>query len=197
MSTAEQDHGPGGLVWNGAMSVIIAVGIASVAVLQLSNAFTPGGLASTVAIPQSSGGGSTPSGDVLRVAQGTVTIPHPDAGLVALTICTILLAAIAGILVVAFYFSLTVEITRGRTFSRRAIRSLYAISAVVLIATAGCYMLDMALGRAVRAAAGLPSINADAPASYWMGFAIASGIGLVATAFRQGDRLQRETEGLV
>jgi hypothetical protein len=183
-------------VWSGIVSLIVILGIAGLAALRLVNAFSSGGLTTEVTIPESRGD-ATPSGDALQVTQGIVTLQHPDAGLVALMIGTIVLAAVAGILVVISYFVLTAEITRERTFSRRAIRSLYAMSAVVLITTVGCYAMDMAIGRAVRAAAGLAAVGTDAPVSYWMGFAVGGGIGLVATAFQRGARLQRETEGLV
>jgi len=98
---------------------------------------------------------------------------------------------------VVCYLLLTVEVSRSRTFSRRSIRMLSALSAIILIATTGCYLLDSAIARAVRTAAGLGEVGAITSLSYWMAFAIVGALGLIAYAFRKGAALQRETEGLV
>ena len=185
------------LVWTSILATATVVGIIVVAVIRFTGAFTNAGLSLEVPIPESFGAQHAPSGASLQVTQAIVTVTGADAGLVTLVCGTILLAAIAGIAVVVCYLLLTVEVSRSRTFSRRSIRMLSALSAIILIATTGCYLLDSAIARAVRTAAGLGEVGAITSLSYWMAFAIVGALGLIAYAFRKGAALQRETEGLV
>ncbi|WP_309128259.1 hypothetical protein [Microbacterium sp.] len=179
------------------VAVFTIVGIAFVAANRFLTAFTADGLALEVPIPAEHGAPTSPSGAALQVTQAIVTVPSANAGLAALAVGTILLAAFAGIAVVILYLALALEISRGRPFSRRSNRLLAAISAVVLLGTTGCYLLDSAIARSVRSAAGFGEIGSWTPLSYWMGFAIVGALGLIAYAFRRGSVLQRETEGLV
>lgn len=185
------------LIWTTILAAITVMGIIVVAVIRFTGTFTGAGLSLEVPIPESFGAQHAPSGVSLQVTQAIVTVTGADAGLVTLVCGTILLAAIAGIAVVVCYLLLTVEVARSRTFSRRSIRMLGAMSAIILVATTGCYLLDSAIARAVRTAAGLGEVGAITSLSYWMGFAIVGALGLIAYAFRKGAVLQRETEGLV
>ncbi|MGB4135163.1 MAG: hypothetical protein WA971_01280 [Microbacterium sp.] len=196
----EQTRTPlgGGIIWTGIVAALTSVGIAGVAVLRLVNAFGPGGVSMQVPVPASSGASATPSGAGMQVTQAIVTVPDPDAGLVAMTVGTILLAAAVGVAVLGCYLVFFAEVIRGRPFSRRAIRMLYAMMTVVILGTMGCYLLDSLVAQSVRSAAGLgEGGGGSTPLSYWLGFAIFGALGLIIQAFHRGAALQRETEGLV
>jgi hypothetical protein len=160
-------------------------------------AFGGGDLVWEVALPESYDSPAAPSGASVQVTQGIVSVPDAGAGLVSLMIMTVVVAALAGIAAIACYLVLTAEISRGRTFSRRAVRMLSWMATIVLLGTVACYLLDSAIGRGVRAAVGLDEVGGSTPLSYWMGFAIFAALGLITYAFRRGAALEKETEGLV
>lgn len=185
------------VVWTGIVAAGTVVGISAVAILRFLHAFGSAGLAVEVALPANLPSPAAPSGGAVQVTQGIVTVPHAGSTLIALVIGTILVAAIAGILIVACAFILTLEIARGRMFSRRAIRMLGGMALTAFVGTAGCYALDTEIGRSVRAAAGLGAAVGSAPLSYWMGFAIGGMLTVITIAFHRGAALQKDTEGLV
>ncbi|MFD5226319.1 hypothetical protein ACFWHT_11920 [Microbacterium sp. NPDC058342] len=198
MSSASHDRLTSGkLIGTIIVAVLTTVGIAFVAANRFLTTFTADGLAVEVPIPAGDASTDSPSGATVRVTQAVVTVTDADAALTALTIGTIVLAAVTGVAVVVSCVALALEISGGRSFSRLARRLLTAISAAVLIGTAGCYLLDSAIARSVRTTAGYGEIGYWSPLSYWMGFAIVGALGLIAYAFRRGTALQKDTEGLV
>ncbi|MFD5215421.1 hypothetical protein [Microbacterium sp. NPDC058345] len=187
----------GRLIGTVVVAVLTVVGIALVAANRFLTTFTADGLAVEVPLPGEDASSASPSGASVQVTQAIVIVPDADAGLTALIVATIVLAAVAGAAVVVSCVALALEISGGRSFSRRSKRLLTAISVAVLIGTTGCYLLDSAIARSVRSTAGYGEIGSWTPLSYWMGFAIIGALGLIGFAFGRGSALQRETEGLV
>ena len=183
------------IVWTAVVAVLAVAGIVTNAATKLMIAL--GGEGVRWEVPLSSGADSPPPGAPVQVTQGIVTIPDADAGLISPIIGTTVVAAVAGIAVIGCYLVLAIEISRGRTFSSRAIGMLRAMATIVLLGTATCYLLDSAITRAVQASAGLGEASGSTPLSYWMGFAIFTALSMIAYAFRRGAALQKETEGLV
>ncbi|MFE6735227.1 hypothetical protein [Microbacterium sp. NPDC057650] len=197
MSIVERSFRGANLVWTGIIAALAVVGVLSVAVTRLMIAFGPAGIVWQVALPESYDSPSAPSGASVQVTQGIVEVTDASAGLVSLMVMTVVVAALAGIAAIACYFVLTAEISRGRTFSRRAIRMLTWMATIVLLGTVACYLLDSAIGRGVRSAVGLGEVGGSTPLSYWMGFAIFAALSLITYAFRRGAALEKDTEGLV
>lgn len=195
MNTEKRAPWEANIVWTGIVAALAVAGIVTVAATRLMIAFSSEGV--TWEVPLSSGTDSPPPGAPVQVTQGIVTVLDADGGLIALIVGTVAVAAVAGIATIACYFVLAVEISRGRTFSLRAIRMLTAMATIVLLGTMACYLLDSAVGRAMRMSVGFGEAGSSTPLSYWMGFAIFTALTLIAYAFRRGAALHRETEGLV
>ncbi|MFC4137588.1 MULTISPECIES: DUF2975 domain-containing protein [unclassified Microbacterium] len=196
MSTADRSSRGAHLGWTAIVGGLAVLGIVSVAVTRLMIAFGDG-VRWEVTLPESYDSPAAPHGTSVQVTQGIVTVPDAGTGLLSLMILTVVVAALSGIAAIACYLVLTTEISRGRTFSRRAIRMLTWMATIVLVGTVACYLLDSAIGRGVRAAVGLDEVGGSTPLSYWMGFAIFAALSLITYAFRRGAVLQKETEGLV
>ena len=184
-------------VWTGVVAVLAVAAIVSLAVTRLAIAFGEDGLVWEIPIPESYDAPPAPSGASVQVTQGIVSVPDAGAGVSALIVATVGVAAIAGIAAICCYVVLSLEVSRGRTFSRRAVRMLTSMAAITLLGTTTCYLLDSAIGRSVRSAVGLGEVGGSTPLSYWLGFAIFAALSLIAYAFRRGAALQKDTEGLV
>lgn len=142
-----------------------------------------------------------PDGDPIPVelTGGVITAPSlPPASLGALFIAEGLFAAVV-VTVVTLLLLLTADILRGRIFSRRNTGLVSAAGVVTLIGVAGvpffqnmvangaiAWLSDRTYDRGDLQLIDLPSL-----------IGIAFVAGLAGTVFAVGDRLQRDTEGLV
>lgn len=197
MSAQERAPRSASLVWTGVVAAIAVVSIVSVAATRLAIAFGGNDLMWEVALPESYGSPAAPSGASVQVTQGIVKVPDAGTQLVLLVLATVIMAALTSIAVIGCYVVLAAEISRGRTFSRRAVRMLSWMAVIVLLGTVACYLIDSAIGKGVRTAVGLDDVGGSTPLSYWMGFAIFAALTLITYAFRRGAALEKETEGLV
>jgi len=135
----------------------------------------------------------------VELTGGVITAPSlPPASLGALFIAEGLFAAVV-VTVVALLLLLTSDILRGRIFSRRNTGLVSAAGVVTLVGVAGvpffqnmvangaiAYLSDRTFDRGAVQLIDVPSL-----------IGIAFVAGLAGTVFAVGDRLQRDTEGLV
>ncbi len=142
-----------------------------------------------------------PNGAPVAVALDTATIfapPLQPAAQGALVISYAISAA-AVITVVVLLLVLCFGILRGRIFRRR---HTAIVSAAGIVAIAGMYFVPFFHNMAVNGAIALLSDytydrNVNASVDLLPIFAVAFVAALAGTAFAVGDRLQRDTEGLV
>jgi len=135
----------------------------------------------------------------VELTGGVITAPSlPPASLGALFIAEGLFAAVV-VTVVTLLLLLTSDILRGRIFSRRNTGLVSAAGVVTLVGVAGvpffqnmvangaiAYLSDRTFDRGAVQLIDVPSL-----------IGIAFVAGLAGTVFAVGDRLQRDTEGLV
>ncbi|WZH37686.1 MAG: hypothetical protein PIR02_03245 [Microbacterium enclense] len=135
----------------------------------------------------------------VELTEGVITAPAlPPASLWALFIAEGLFAAVV-VTVVALLLLLTADILRGRIFSRRNTALVSAAGIVTLVGVAGVpFFHNMVANGAV---AWLSERTFDRGAVQLIDVPSLIGIafvaGLAGTVFAVGDRLQRDTEGLV
>ena len=142
-----------------------------------------------------------PDGAPVPVELGTGVIVAPElpiASLWALVIAEVLLAAVV-VTVVVLLLLLTADILRGHIFSRRNTLLVSAAGTVTLVGLAGVpFFQNMVANGALARMSdytydrGLVQII-DLPVLFGAAFIAA----LAGTVFTVGDRLQRDTEGLV
>lgn len=138
---------------------------------------------------------SSASGSVVGVDAGLRTLLASGA------ILSLLVSAVPGLLIAA----ISQRAISGAPFARNAARWLLVGAAIVLVAgTLGPVLTQV--GEALVAQAVLPAPGGDAPvtAESVVGFTtplwplgVALGLSALSVIFRQGARLQRDTEGLV
>ncbi len=130
---------------------------------------------------------------------GVIVAPElPIASLWALVIAEVLFAAVV-VTVVVLLLLLTADILRGRIFSRRNTGLVAAAGTVTLVGLAGVpFFQNMVANGALARMSdytydrGLVQVI-DLPTLFGAAFVVA----LASTVFTVGDRLQRDTEGLV
>lgn len=142
-----------------------------------------------------------PDGAPVPVELGTGAIIAPElpiASLWALVIAEALLAAVV-VTVVVLLLLLVADILRGRIFSRRNTTLVSAAGIVALVGLAGVpFFQNMVANGALARMSdytydrGLVQVI-DLPTLFGAAFLVA----LASTVFTVGDRLQRDTEGLV
>lgn len=157
---------------------------------------------------ESGGGGITGEGAVLYCAtadSASATVSGLDGGLRALlgvgSVLSLLVAAVPGVVIAVLGQR---ALTRA-PFAARSARWLLVSAIVVLVAgTLGSLLTDV--GSFLVAQSVLAESIADAPLTAPTAFSlnppvwplgVALGLGALSVIFRQGARLQRETEGLV
>lgn len=178
-------------VWasiRGVISIITALPNRDVAVLIPFDA-TP------AAAPIGPGGGEVG----IQVESAVVTVPSlPVASLVALVIADVLLIAVI-VTVVALLLVLSFGILRGRIFSRRHAALVVAAGTSVLVGVIGVpFFQNMVANGALARISDYGfdrgyTAMIDLPVLFGAAFLAA----LAGTVFAVGERLQRDTEGLV
>lgn len=145
--------------------------------------------------PLGPGGAAVP----VELGIGTIVAPElPIASLGALVIAEVLFAAVV-VAVVVLLLLLVADILRGRIFSRRNTSLVSAAGFVTLVGLAGVpFFQNMVANGALARMSdytydrGLVQVI-DLPVLFGAAFVAA----LAGTVFTVGDRLQRDTEGLV
>ncbi|MFJ4037254.1 hypothetical protein ACIPVB_04160 [Microbacterium sp. NPDC090007] len=135
----------------------------------------------------------------VELGSGVVIAPElPIASLWALVIAQVLFAAVV-VTVVALLLVLVVGILRGRIFSRRNTGLVSAAGGVTLVGVAGVPFFQNMVANGALAWISERSYErglvqtVDLPVLFGVAFLAA----LAGTVFSVGDRLQRDTEGLV
>lgn len=194
MSTTTRTSGALDLVVYGVAASLTAL---AVAVYRITEIVSPAGPAVTV--------GADAASSALRLSPGAavdaVVVRAPDlgAGGRAWMIGAVLIAALAAIIVAAALMRVAFAVRRGRVFTGGATRALTVIAATLTVAVFSWPIVDgMGRQHAVQSL-GIRfetlSMLDLLPLLPILLAAVAAAV--LAGAFAQGERLQRDTEGLV
>jgi hypothetical protein len=183
------------------VAAVAGASVITLAVRRLLAMFAEAG-ATTVDMPAQASGVAFPvaeGADVTgTITRATVAVPDLPAIVIGSFVLDIVVTAAGYLAVIVLAVILCVRFMRGRFFERGASRLLATIS-IVLVATpiAGVFFRNMGLNGTYAALGGdfdgMSELFWEAAPVYLAAMAV----GALAIAFRQGERLRRETEGLV
>lgn len=103
------------------------------------------------------------------------------------------------IVVIACVLGVSRNLIRGRAFASSNSRYIFTASITLFVGTLLAYMgTTFGINGAFASVGYLGNASqANMPASYWPSLFLAIALSVIAIAFRAGERLQRDTEGLV
>ncbi|WP_065571723.1 DUF2975 domain-containing protein [Microbacterium oleivorans] len=194
MSTATRTTGALDLIVYGVAASLAALAVAT---FRITEILSPEGPAVTVGADAA----SAALGLSARTGVDAVVVRAPDlgAGGRAWMIAAVLLAALAAIVIAAALMRVALAVRRGRVFTGGATRALAAIAATLTIAVFAWPIID-GMGRQHA----LQSLGIRFETLSMLDLLpllpillVAVAAAVLASAFAQGERLQRDTEGLV
>ncbi|MFD1714832.1 hypothetical protein ACFSBZ_10150 [Amnibacterium flavum] len=149
------------------------------------------------------------------IDDASATLPLPDgtadialtsgtaivSGMPAITLVSVAGAAIitaaASLAVIGLVLALCLNLARGRYFSTRNTLTVTAISATIAVGWFVSHLFTQMASNGAIAALTDRAYEASTIPFDWTPILAAIAVGAVAAAFRAGERLQRDTEGLV
>jgi hypothetical protein len=200
-TTAQSPRGRIALLVVGILAALWALGSAIFAIAQavteaasgtitLQLTTTPGYTTFGIPLP----GGATATG---TDAVDNVAIPGLDPAPIIVHTAALVVIALAHLVLAATAYVLARGLLRGVPFTRRMSRQLFAsAAALLLIAIVGQLLTWWGSALAIASTPNLGYLSPLPPIDPLM-ITITIALILIAGAFRYGERLQRETEGLV
>jgi len=194
MSTATRTTGALDLIVYGVAASLAALAVAT---FRITEILSPEGPAVTVGADAA----SAALGLSTEATVDAVTVRAPDlgAGGRAWMIAAVLLVALASVVVAAALMRVALAVRRGRVFTGGATRASAAIAATLTIAVFAWPIID-GMGRQHA----LQSLGIRFETLSMLDLLpllpillVAVAAAVLASAFAQGERLQRDTEGLV
>lgn len=183
-------------------AAIAAVGTVVLTVIRLFDLFAVDGIAATgrvddveAGIPIGPGGASVTA----RIHEFSFTatdIPALSAGSYA---AAIIITGLAYLVVIACVLRFCLNLMLGQAFTRQNTRLITATAITILAGTALTAFCNTMGANGAFASLGDGAVepNTAITSGYWVAMFACVTLGAVAVAFRTGERLQRETEGLV
>ncbi|MBD3941389.1 DUF2975 domain-containing protein [Microbacterium sp. NEAU-LLC] len=184
----------------GALAAIVVVAAAG---MRAVDVFRPGGIAWTFdvdQVPIDAKLDSETAGVQGFMTQAEVIAPGVNAVSVTAIVLSIVLGALAALLVIAAVMFVAFSLLRGRIFMPATARAFDVIGWAIVLGAAAVMFFDTLGRNGVLAALGAEDVGADLGAQFWAfapAWAAGVSVGIVARAFRRGVRLQRETDLLV
>lgn len=188
----------------GAIAAIASIGAAVRRLLEL---FSPDGIAISVPLEQMPAElalGVQGAAVSVHVTQATVLVPDLNTLSLIMLVATIIAQALTVLVVAVCALLLCRNLMRGAAFGRANTKliftSFYVVLAGAVLSQAGT---TLGLNGVFAALAGTPTYgteytsNVNILASFWPSYLAAIALGAIAIAFRRGEALQRDAEGLV
>ncbi|GAA1733702.1 hypothetical protein [Microbacterium paludicola] len=187
------------ILWGAAAAVLTVIS----AIADFASTFTPDGLALTMRVDPAAVSAvieSTAFAVAGTATEMTVVSADVNAVSTACAAASILITALARLIIVGAATHLAWSFLRGRFFSPAVTRDLYVIGIAVIAWGLGGILFDRMAHNGMLTALGVEETEPLDPLEFWgiTGYVFASvAIGLLALAFRRGFQLQRDTEGLL
>lgn len=183
-------------------SGLTAFAVVLAAVVRIAEVFRPEGVAVRLPLadaPATLTIDGASAAAAYTATDATVLVPDAGAGTLAWFTASIGVAAVAALVVLGALIRLALAFQSGRLFTRTTVRALTLIGGV-LFAGSCIVMLTDALGRSgAYATLGIPyePIGMLELVPYLPAWIAAIAVAMLAGAFERGQRMQRDTEGLV
>lgn len=183
-------------------AAIAAVVTVTVTVIRMLDLFAVDGITATArlsGVPADlpiGPGGATVGGQLHEVSFTATDIPALSAGSYA---AAIIITGLAFLVVIACVLRFCLNLMRGEAFTRENTRLITVTSITILAGTALTAFCNTMAANGAFFALGDGAVEPDTSvtATYWVAAFACVSLGAVAVAFRAGERLQRDTEGLV
>ncbi|WP_159602221.1 hypothetical protein [Agromyces humi] len=133
----------------------------------------------------------------VEVTQAVVTVPHPAAATQFALVAQPIVAGLATVVVIALLAAFAWNVGRGRAFSRANVRVIWWATFTLLVGwILGGLFTTMGVNGALSAVSEY-GYDGVLFSTDWVAFWGIMALGVVGAAFQVGERLQRDTEGLV
>lgn len=179
---------------------VAAVVVIVVTVLRMLDLFSVDGVAARVPIPDGVPA-ELPIGDgtvASVVFEAQITSQELARATVDALAAAIIIPAVAYLAVIGCAIAFCLNLMRGTAFSRTNTRLIFATSMIVLFGSMLTQWTTIMGANGTYAALGGEFDGQSAVmGDFWPAYLAAIGLGAIAIAFRRGERLQHDTEGLV
>ena len=186
------------IVFSSAAALCVVI----VATMRIFDVFRPEGVAVRMPLTNAPARFELEGTDAVRehvATSATLLVPGVETGALVAFAASIAIAAAGALVVLGALIRIALAFRAGQIFTSTTTRALTLIGGTVFAAACGVLLTD-ALGRSGACAAlGIPyePIHMLDLVPYAPVWAVAIAVGLIAAAFERGQRMQRDTEGLV
>lgn len=133
----------------------------------------------------------------VEVVQGVVTVPQPAAATQFALVAEPVVSGLAGVAAIALLALFAWNVAQGRAFSRANVRIVWGATIALMAGwILGGLFTTMGVNGALSAVSEY-TYDGVLFATDWTAFWGILALGAIGAAFQIGERLQRETEGLV
>lgn len=141
-------------------------------------------------------GGASVSGRLHEISFTATEIPGLSAGSYA---AAIIVTGLAYLVVIGCVLRFCLNLMRGEAFTRQNTRLITTTAITILVGTALTALCNTMGANGAFASIGDWTVEPDTSVThdYWVAMFACITLGAVAVAFRSGERLRRDTEGLV
>lgn len=183
-------------------AAIAAVVTIAVTVIRLLDLFAVDGIAANgrldgldAELPIGPGGASV-TGRIHEISFTATEIPALSAGAYA---AAIVITGLSYLVVITCILRFCLNLMLGQAFTRQNTRLITATAITILAGTALTAFCNTMGANGAFSSLGDGAVEpyTDVTTEYWVAMFACVALGAVAVAFRAGERLQRETEGLV
>jgi hypothetical protein len=179
-----------------------AVATVTITVIRLLDLFAVDGITATARVDGVPAdlpigpGGSPVAGTLHQISFTAADIDPISAGSYA---AAIIVTGLAYLVVIACILRFCLNLARGQAFIRENTKLITITASTILVGTALAAFCNTMGANGAFAALGDGALepNNAVTAEYWVAMFACVTLGAVAVAFRAGERLQRDTEGLV
>jgi hypothetical protein len=184
------------------VAAIAAVVTVTVTVIRMLDLFSVDGITATArldGVPADlpiGPGGAAVSGRLHEISFTATEIPGLSAGSYA---AAIIFTGLAYLVVIGCVLRFCINLMRGESFTRQNTRLIWAAAITILAGTALTAFCNTMGVNGAFASIGDWTVEPDTSVTheYWVAMFACITLGAVAVAFRAGERLRRDTEGLV
>lgn len=183
-------------------AAVAALATVAITVIRLLDLFGEDGITATARVGSVPAdlpigpGGAPVAAQLHEISFAATDIPGISAGSYA---AAVIITGLTYLIVIGCILLFCLNLARGKAFTKQNTRLITITSITIVAGTALTAICNTMGANGAFASLGDGAIEPDntVTAGYWLAVFASVALGAVAVAFRAGERLQRETEGLV